>query len=178
MGIFGGGKEKPRGQSAPAPRGSGAAAARGASGDAAISIIGQGMRVVGDIWTEGIVRVEGVVEGSVRAGRSVIIGKNGEVKGDVVAEEAVIGGRVRGSLRATVRLELQGSSIVEGEISTSAHQLRLEEGAMFEGTVHMFAEGEGSSPGAPQRPENRPSNEVGTHEGGAIVHDVENNRNY
>jgi cytoskeletal protein CcmA (bactofilin family) len=178
MGIFGGKDKKDRGSSSSPPRPASASSARGASGDAAISIIGQGMRVVGDIWTEGIVRVEGVVEGSVHAGRSIIIGKHGEVRGDVVAEEAVVGGKVRGSLRATSRLELQSSSSVEGEITTNAHQLKLEEGAMFEGTIHMSSEGENPVPAAPQRSETRQENASPDPTDGHIVHTVDNNPNY
>lgn len=165
MGIFGS-SEKPRANGSPAPRGSGS--------DAAISIIGHGMRVVGDIWTEGIVRIEGVVEGSVHAGRSVIIGKQGEVHGDVKAEEAVVGGRVRGTLRATVRLELQGSSAVEGDITTSAQKFRLEEGALFDGTVHMFADGEFPSGHAPDTPEIPTEEALRAAEGAQVFHPVEN----
>src|SRR5439155_16370264 len=35
-----------------------------------LSIIGAGMRVVGDITAEGVVKIEGTVVGTVRAGRS------------------------------------------------------------------------------------------------------------
>jgi cytoskeletal protein CcmA (bactofilin family) len=39
-----------------------------------ISIIGPGMRVVGDCETEGTLRIEGSVEGTVRAGKAVVVG--------------------------------------------------------------------------------------------------------
>ena len=42
--------------------------------DNVISIIGPGMRVVGDCETEGTLRVEGTVEGTVRATKAVVIG--------------------------------------------------------------------------------------------------------
>jgi cytoskeletal protein CcmA (bactofilin family) len=37
-----------------------------------ISIIGPGMRVIGDCKTEGTLRIEGSVEGTVRAGKAVV----------------------------------------------------------------------------------------------------------
>lgn len=109
-------------------------------GDAAISIIGSGMEVVGDIATEGIVRVEGQVRGTIRAGTSVVLGQAGEIEGNVHTADAIIGGRVSGSVVASNRLELQSTCTVEGEIRTRAEHLKLEEGARFAGQVHMIEE--------------------------------------
>ena len=68
-------------------------------GDNVISIIGPGMRVVGDCETDGTLRIEGVVEGTVRAAKAVVIGKDGMVKGDVLTQDAIIGGRVNGTVQ-------------------------------------------------------------------------------
>lgn len=106
--------------------------------DAAISIIAAGMNVVGDISTEGTVRVEGQVEGTIRAGKAVVLGQGGVVDGNIVTEDAVIGGRVSGSIRAANRIELQSTCSVEGEISTRSEHLKLEEGARFAGHVQMI----------------------------------------
>jgi cytoskeletal protein CcmA (bactofilin family) len=95
------------------------------------------MVVVGNISTEGEVRVEGRVQGTISAGRSVFVGKEGEILGDVTAETAVIGGRVKGSVMAE-RLTLQGTCEIEGEIRTHPHHLVLEEGAQFNGNVRML----------------------------------------
>ena len=102
-----------------------------------ISLIGPGMVVVGDVTTEGEVRVEGRVHGTLQAGRSVFVGKEGEILGDVTAEAAVIGGRVRGTVTAQ-RLTLQATCEIEGEIRTHPHHLVLEEGAQFNGQVRMM----------------------------------------
>src|SRR2546425_3563088 len=80
--------------------------------EAGLSIIGTGMRVVGDITAEGVVKIEGAVVGTVRAGRQVLVGKGGEVEGDVISREAIIGGEVRGSIRADERVEIQSTSVV------------------------------------------------------------------
>ena len=132
-----------------------AAPARGGNGESSMSIIGPGMTIVGDVHTEGTVRVEGRIEGTVRAGKTVTISKGGEVVGDVVTQDAVIGGRVRGTLVAESRLELQATSDIEGQIRTLAQHLKLEEGARFSGQVHMLDEGQtmGALP-PPSEPEN------------------------
>ena len=103
--------------------------------ESVISIVGPGMLVVGDCQTEGTVRIEGTVQGSVRAGKAVVVGKDGAVEGDVVTQDAVISGRVTGTLVAESRLELQATSRIEGEVR--ARRVQLEEGAVLNGTVRM-----------------------------------------
>lgn len=103
--------------------------------DSVISIIGPGMRVVGDCETDGTLRIEGRVEGTVRAGKAVVVGKDGSVHGDLVTQDAIVGGRVNGTIVAESRLELQATCIVEGEIR--ARRLKLDEGGQINGSVHV-----------------------------------------
>ncbi len=107
----------------------------GSTPDSVISIIGPGMKVVGDCTTDGTIRVEGSVEGSIRAGKAVVVGKNGFVDGDIVTQDAVISGRVKGSLTAESRLELQSTSRIDGQVV--ARMMQLEEGGVLNGTVQM-----------------------------------------
>jgi cytoskeletal protein CcmA (bactofilin family) len=103
--------------------------------DSVISIIGAGMQVVGDCTTDGTLRIEGTVEGTVKAGKAVVVGKEGLVDGHVETQDAVIGGRITGSLQAASRLELQATAVVDGEIR--ARRMQLEEGAILNGNVTM-----------------------------------------
>jgi cytoskeletal protein CcmA (bactofilin family) len=103
--------------------------------EAGLSIIGAGMRVVGDITADGVVKIEGTVVGTVRAGRQVLVGKGGEVEGDVFSREAIIGGEVRGSVRADERVEIQASCVVHGDIA--AKRLLVQEGGEINGVVRM-----------------------------------------
>ena len=107
----------------------------GAPPESVISIIGPGMKVIGDCHTDGTIRVEGTVEGSVNAAKAVVVGKQGVVKGNVVTQDAVISGHVDGSLVAESRLELQATCHIEGEVRT--RRMQLEEGAVLNGTVQM-----------------------------------------
>lgn len=107
----------------------------GLAPDAVISIIGPGMKVIGDCETDGTIRIEGLVQGSVRAAKAVVIGKDGLVAGDVVTQDAVVSGRVKGTLTAESRLELQATCEIEGEVRT--RRMQLEEGAVLNGTVEM-----------------------------------------
>lgn len=106
-------------------------------GESAASIIGPGTRINGDLESAGSVRVDGRVDGTIRAGKSVAIGSGGEVFGDVITRDAVIGGHIHGTVVAEGRLELQKSAVVEGEIRTRAERLKIEEGARFNGRISM-----------------------------------------
>lgn len=101
----------------------------------ALSIIGSGMRVLGDITADGVVKIEGTVVGIVRAGRQVLVAKGGEVEGDIITREAIIGGEVRGTIVADERVEIQASSVVHGDITTQ--RLVLQEGGEINGVVRM-----------------------------------------
>ncbi len=105
------------------------------SGDAAISLIAPGMSIVGDCETDGTVRVEGRIEGTIRAGKSVVVGRSGEVIGDIITQDAVVSGRVSGNITAESRLELQSTCDIQGELRT--RRVQLDEGARFNGQVHM-----------------------------------------
>jgi cytoskeletal protein CcmA (bactofilin family) len=108
---------------------------KASSSEQVISIIGPGMKVVGDCDTDGAIRVEGAVKGNIRAGKAVVVGKDGVVDGDIFTQDAVLAGTVKGVVRADSRLEVQATCRVEGEIIAS--RMQLDEGAMLNGTVQM-----------------------------------------
>ena len=107
----------------------------GADSATGLSIIGAGMKVVGDLTAEGVVKIEGMVVGTVRAGRQVLVAKGGVVEGDVFTREAIIGGEVRGSIQAGERVEIQTGSVVHGDIVSK--RLLVHEGGEINGVVRM-----------------------------------------
>lgn len=106
------------------------------SGGTSLSIIAAGTKIDGDIETEGVIRVEGQIDGSIRAGRQVLIGRQGQVHGDITTREAVVGGKVEGTITASERLEVQSTSLIVGDINTRA--IAVIEGGKINGTVHIF----------------------------------------
>ena len=103
-----------------------------------VSIIGPGMQVVGDCTSDGVVRIEGRVEGIIRAAKSVVVGKDGFVTGDIETQDLIVAGRVAGTITAQSRVELQASCHVEGDIRS--RRVKLDEGGRVEGRLHMGAE--------------------------------------
>ena len=105
------------------------------NGEAALSLVGAGMRIIGDVESSGVIKIEGTVEGCIRGARQVLLGRQGEIAGDVYARDVVLGGRVSGNVFASERVEVQGTSAVQGDIHTKS--IVVLEGARINGTVKM-----------------------------------------
>jgi cytoskeletal protein CcmA (bactofilin family) len=108
-----------------------------------VSVIGPGMEIVGDIKCDGTVRVEGKVKGSIKATKSVVIGKGGRVAGDIETQDVVVAGTVDGTVVGASRVELQETCKVQGDIHS--RRVKLDEGGRVEGRLHMGAEASGAT---------------------------------
>jgi len=107
----------------------------GPGGQSALTILARGMRVTGELETDGVIKIEGTVVGTVRARGQVLVAKGGVIEGDVFTREAVIGGRVKGSIHADERVEVQGGSHIEGDVTTP--RLVVQEGGELNGQLTM-----------------------------------------
>jgi cytoskeletal protein CcmA (bactofilin family) len=104
-----------------------------------LTIIAVGTSITGDLVSEGIVKVEGRIEGTVRATSQVLIAKGGLVSGDIHTREAVVGGDVKGSVHADERVEIQSTASVEGDIITM--KIQIAEGGRVIGALKMIEGG-------------------------------------
>jgi len=103
--------------------------------DGGLSIVSVGTRIVGEIATDGVLKIEGEVNGSIRAGQQVLVAKGGSIDGDIYTREAVVGGTVRGSIYAEARVEIQEQASVHGDIATK--KLVVQEDGEVNGHVRM-----------------------------------------
>jgi cytoskeletal protein CcmA (bactofilin family) len=99
------------------------------------SIIASDMTVTGDLQTEGVVRVEGRIHGTVRVGSQVLVAEGAVIEGDLHTQEAVVAGQVSGAIHARERVELQATAFVTGDILTP--RISIIEGARVTGEVKM-----------------------------------------
>lgn len=99
------------------------------------SILAQGCTFKGEVQIQGIFRVEGEFDGTVRTPEQLVVGKTGVVRGDIQVKNAIIGGKVIGNITAETKIELQSGSHVEGDIRT--RRLVIDEGVFFEGNCSM-----------------------------------------
>lgn len=98
------------------------------------TVIGSDSTITGELEIQGTVRVDGSVEGDIRADW-VIIGETGRVRGNVQARMMVVGGRIDGNIDASEIVELKAKAQIFGEICTA--KLTVSEGALFDGQSSM-----------------------------------------
>jgi cytoskeletal protein CcmA (bactofilin family) len=103
-----------------------------------INIISKGTEIHGDINSQGDMRIEGTVIGSLNCRSRVVIGDSGEVKGNIAANDAVISGKVIGNVMVTENLFLKASAKIFGDLVVG--KIVVENGAEFNGTCKMNSE--------------------------------------
>src|SRR5688572_32713628 len=94
------------------------------------SVIDAWLTITGNLESQGDVRVEGQVAGDIRCA-NLVVGRDATISGDIVAEEAMVRGKVKGTIRAN-RVILQDTACVESAIYHKV--LSVDEGATFDGT--------------------------------------------
>lgn len=95
----------------------------------------RGTTFKGDLAFEDMLRIDGRFEGTIRSESELIVGEGAEIKGEIIVDSVTINGRVDGTVRAKSRVEINGNAKMSGELHTPA--LSIQEGALFDGTVHM-----------------------------------------
>ena len=99
------------------------------------TILGADSIFHGNLECEGAVRIDGRVEGNVKATGLLTVGAGGYVGGSVDAQAAVIGGEVCGNVIAPDRTEVTAQGKVWGDISTRV--IVIDENATFQGRCDM-----------------------------------------
>ena len=97
------------------------------------TVIAPSVRVEGDFVSEGNVRIEGEVKGSISTERDLIVGENAKITAGVQARNAVIAGELHGNLRVFDRLELASTARIFGDIQSKV--LSVAPGAMMKGQL-------------------------------------------
>lgn len=97
--------------------------------------IANGTRIQGDIKTEGVLRVDGTLIGSIESTGKVVVGPSGRIEGSIRCASANISGEVKAKLIVKDLLQLQASAKLQGEITVG--KLAIEPGATFTGSCSM-----------------------------------------
>ncbi len=99
------------------------------------SIIGMNAECNGDFTADGVIRIDGTVNGNVIVTEMVIVGASGCINGDINAKKVMIGGEVYGNLNVPEKVELTSTARVIGDITTGG--LVIDERAIFQGRCDM-----------------------------------------
>ncbi|MBK9454404.1 MAG: polymer-forming cytoskeletal protein [Bacteroidetes bacterium] len=97
--------------------------------------INHGTTFEGSITSDGDVRIEGLIRGTLHTKAKVAVGPTGVIEGDVYCKSADIGRRITGDLEVSEVLTLKSTAVVEGNIYTA--KIVIENGAHFDGVCNM-----------------------------------------
>ncbi len=99
--------------------------------------LGQKCRLTGVLKVDGMMRIDGYVEGEVFGSNLIQVGKEGTIEATVRAKHIVAQGPLRGDIVAEEKVELLAPAKVEGTIDSPV--FLLEEGVFVNGTLKMRA---------------------------------------
>jgi cytoskeletal protein CcmA (bactofilin family) len=100
------------------------------------SYLPKGSEIIGTLFFEGPVAIDGHVEGDITGGDKIAVGENGLVTADkITADSVVIGGAVKVNKVTGRRVVILATARIAGECHIAAGVLSMHEGAQFEGNV-------------------------------------------
>jgi cytoskeletal protein CcmA (bactofilin family) len=99
------------------------------------SVLGATLRFKGDLTADEDLVIEGQVEGSVLHTRSLTIGSQGHVRGNIRARRVVVEGKVDGNVYALEGVTLRASAALQGDVF--ARCVSIETGARVRGRIDM-----------------------------------------
>jgi len=95
------------------------------------TVIAKGITFAGTLTGEGVVQVEGVVEGEFNLTGAVIVAESGLVRGPITADVVRVAGRVEGGVHAREHMRLESSGSLDGDVKTAS--LVVEDGGVLNG---------------------------------------------
>ena len=101
----------------------------------ALNTFAQDTKIVGDIDSDGDIRMDGVMEGRLNCKGRVVIGPEARIKGTINAQNAEILGSVEGEINVIDLLSLKATAMIIGNLIMG--KFIVEPGASFTGNCKM-----------------------------------------
>ena len=102
------------------------------------SLIGENIKIIGNIEGCGNIRIDGIIEGDVDYKGSITLGESGKIKGNVFCEEIIIAGEINGNVNSKDKLTLLPTGNLIGDMEVES--LIIHEKANFDGKCKMVSE--------------------------------------
>lgn len=99
------------------------------------TFIGADTKLEGTLITRSSVRVDGTIVGGVVADGTVILSQNGQIQGNVIAENIVVAGVLDGNLTIKDKTNIEPTGEVYGDINTA--RILIDEQSVFQGKCNM-----------------------------------------
>lgn len=103
--------------------------------DEMIIYMGKGVEIKGDVRFEGSGRLDGKVDGKIFVKGNLMLGEGAVISSEVEGGSIIIGGKVKGKIKAHQKVQLLKTSVVDCDITTPV--LIVDEGAEFNGSARM-----------------------------------------
>lgn len=100
-----------------------------------INIINAGTSIIGDLNSEGDLRIDGIVKGSITVKTKLVLGPSSKVDGNVKAANCDVQGAVNGNIYIEDLLSIKATAKIMGDIKSQ--KLVIESGAEFNGNSQM-----------------------------------------
>ena len=97
--------------------------------------LGEGTEFEGTLKFQDVMRIDGRFKGKIFSQNTLIIGEPAEVDAEIEVSTVSISGKVKGTIKADVRLELHSTARVFGDVFTTT--LVIEEGGFLQGSCQM-----------------------------------------
>ena len=101
--------------------------------------VGPTASIKGDLECDGIVKIDGVYQGSIKTVSNVIISEKARVDAHIEAQNVSVSGQAKGSIVAKGRLEILSTGRVWADATVSS--FLLDDGGKLHGGLKMFGTG-------------------------------------
>ncbi|TDI28128.1 MAG: hypothetical protein E2P00_03455 [Acidobacteria bacterium] len=101
--------------------------------------LGQGTEIHGTVRFRRLLRVDGILTGRVESYDTLVVGKTGRVDAEIIVGSLQVHGLVRGRIAVDKTIEILPGGRVEGDVYASAPGVKISEGGIFDGQLHMNA---------------------------------------
>ncbi|MBA3706934.1 MAG: polymer-forming cytoskeletal protein [Bacteroidetes bacterium] len=100
-----------------------------------VNLIGAGTLIEGDITSNGDMRVDGTLTGSINVKGKLVVGTSGSIEGEIICQNADVSGIIKGKIGVSELLALKASAKLMCDIITN--KIAVEPGATFSGSCSM-----------------------------------------
>ncbi|HOK42188.1 MAG TPA: polymer-forming cytoskeletal protein [Thermoclostridium caenicola] len=100
------------------------------------TVIGEYTTIIGNVDSEGSLKILGKVEGDIKAGGDIYIESTSSITGNIYGSNVYVSGKIKGNIIAKGILHLQAQARLYGDIEVTS--IVTDEGAIFQGNCKMI----------------------------------------
>ena len=100
-----------------------------------INLVGAGTVIKGDVKSNGDIRIDGTLIGSVSSKGKIVVGATGNIEGEIICQNADFSGIIKATVTVSELLSMKATAKLNGDVITN--KLAIEPGALFSGSCSM-----------------------------------------